>query len=155
MIPDTVLNFLHRRGVEFEIVSHPWTVNSQQTAQAAHVPGDQFAKAVVLEDGNAFVLAVLPASHQLVPSALIRTLARAVQLADEADLSALFRDCRPGAVPPLGDAYGVTTVVDDSLLAQDDVWFEAGDHEHAIHVGSADFARLMRDATHSHISRHE
>ena len=33
-------------------------------------------------------------------------------------------DCEPGAVPPLGAAYGLDVVVDDSLTDHSDVYFE-------------------------------
>ena len=75
-------------------------------------------------------------------------------LAVEQDVAELFRDCDPGAIPPLGAAYGVKTLVDDSLVNQPDVYFEAGDHEDLIHVDHAQFSELMSGAEHGIISYH-
>ncbi len=39
-------------------------------------------------------------------------------------------------------------VLDDSLTAQADVYFEAGDHASLVHVSAGDFANPMSDARH-------
>ncbi|HEX5007340.1 MAG TPA: YbaK/EbsC family protein, partial [Hyphomonadaceae bacterium] len=83
---------------------------------------------------------------------LKRWLGRDVQLADELEFQPLFADCTLGAVPPIGDAFGLETVLDDSLLTDDDVYFEGGDHRTLIHVAASDWRRLMKDAAHSAFS---
>jgi Ala-tRNA(Pro) deacylase len=47
----------------------------------------------------------------------------------------------------LGSAYGVRTVVDDSLSTLPDVYFEAGDHVSLVHVDQDAFSRLLRGAS--------
>ena len=37
-------------------------------------------------------------------------------------------------MPPVGPAYGVLTVVDDSLPRDGDLYFEAGDSEDLVHM---------------------
>lgn len=154
MIPETIGRYLEDRGIRYDVVRHFATANSQETAQAAHVPSDRLAKAVVLEDGEEFLLAVIPASHRLDPIALERVLARPVYLAEERDFAIVFRDCKRGAVPPFGELYGIPTIVDDALLDQPEVYFECGDHERVVHVDHDAFSGLMRSATHARISRH-
>ena len=68
----------------------------------------------------------------------------------ENDLKSRFPDCDFGAVPPVG--YGITTIIDDSLGKQPDVYFEAGDHKSLVHMNWAEFARLARDARHGRFS---
>ena len=154
MIPDTVNNFLHRQRVDFEVVTHRPTATSLETVHAAHIPADRLAKGVVFEDGERYVLAVIPATHRVDPWALGDLLDRDVFIADEDDFAMVFRDCRQGAVPPLGEAYGMSTVVDDSLIDLPDIYFECGDHEHVIHIDGEDFAKLMATAQHGPISHH-
>jgi Ala-tRNA(Pro) deacylase len=43
-------------------------------------------------------------------------------------------------------------VVDDAVLAQSDVYFEAGDHEQLIHMSMRDFKKLLGDAAHGSFS---
>ena len=81
-------------------------------------------------------------------------LERHLELASEAELSQLFRDCEVGALPPVGAAFGIPTVVDDSLMNAPDVWFEAGDHEDLVHMRGIEFLSLFTGARHGRFSRH-
>lgn len=47
-----------------------------------------------------------------------------VDLADEGELGRLFRDCAPGAVPPIGECYGLDVIMDDSIQEQPEVYLE-------------------------------
>ena len=92
---------------------------------------------------------VLPFYRHLETSTLIfSSLTREpLELAKEYELTLLFPDCAVGAVPVLGSAYGLRTIVDESIKSRwDDVFFEAGDHEELIRVSSDQFRRLMTDA---------
>ena len=153
-IAETVKNFLSNNEVEYRLVRHGPTATSQQSAQSAHIPGDRLAKAVVLDDGEALLLAVIPATHRIDPVALSELLDRRVHLVAETDFEVLFRDCRAGAVPPIGQAYGVATVIDESLVAQPEVFFEAGDHETLVRVERSAFQRLMRGVPRGTFSHH-
>ncbi len=153
-IPDTVVNYLHGREIEFEVVSHQPTMTSLETAQSAHIPGDRVAKGVVLDDGEEYVLAVLPATRRVDTDALSDLLDRDVCLVGEDDVAMVFRDCRYGAVPPVGGAYGLLTVVDESIAEQPDVYLECGDHEHLIHVDHRAFEKLIAGSERGTFSHH-
>ncbi len=143
-IAETVAAYLHAQDVGFDVLAHRHTMTSVGSALRTHVPADQLAKAVLLHDNDEFVLAVLPASHRIDGEALSVELGdRPVAMAAEEQISFVFRDCECGALPAVGRAYGVDTIVDLSLLSGRDVYFEAGDHQRLIHVSGADFRRLM------------
>jgi Ala-tRNA(Pro) deacylase len=57
-------------------------------------------------------------------------------------------------VPALGAAYGMETLLDDSLAAQDDVYIEGGDHESLIHLSGESFRTLLGQARHGDFSTH-
>lgn len=141
-------DFLDKNHLDYETVDHPHTGSSLRAASAAHVPSDKVAKSVLLKDGEGYLLAVLSASRHVHLGKLHRVLNRQVGLATEADISDIFQDCDTGAVPPAGLLYDLDTIVDDTLLAQPDIYFEAGDHQRLIHMNRRDFGRLMGDATH-------
>jgi Ala-tRNA(Pro) deacylase len=153
-IPTSVHDFLDREGVQYEVILHTATRDAAHTAQAARVPGDRLAKSVVLEDDSGYVMAIIPASHRLDLQAISRELMRELVLANERELADLFEDCEPGAVPPLGRAYGIDVVVDRNLTDTPDVYFEAGDHLSVIHVSGRDFRRLMANSLERNISHH-
>jgi Ala-tRNA(Pro) deacylase len=149
-----VLSLLKRRHVPYGVVGHPHTSSSAESAAAAHVPGDQVAKAVVLRDDKGYVLAVIPSTHRVTPGALESALSRDLQMATEDELATIFLDCDRGAIPPIGVAYGLPTVVDETLAEQPEVFFEAGDHRRLIRVSHSGFDALTREAVHGTFSKH-
>ena len=153
-IAASVQNHLVREGVSYELIEHTRTLDSTHTAQSAHVPGAQLAKGTVLKDEQGFVIAVVPATRRVDLDAMHRRFGRPLGLATESEVASLFSDCEPGAVPPLGAAYGIDSVLDDSFMEESDVYFEAGDHRGLVHVSGTDFQKLMAGAPHGDISRH-
>ena len=151
-IAKTLKAYLTARGVPYELVSHPRSSTTLEAAHAAHVPGDQVAKAVVLEDADGYVVAVVPSTNRLDFDWVGETLGRGLQLAEEYELPELFRDCSIGAVPGLPEAYGLEVVWDDQLDGQDDIYVEAGDHRNLIHIRGEDFEELMAGLPHDVIS---
>jgi len=153
-IPLTVRNFMDAMNVHFTSTIHAPSATTTQAAEAAHVSGEKLAKGVVLADDDGFVLAVVPSTHVLRVGEFGRELGRDLGLADEDEFSALFPDCELGAVPAVGPAYGIPTVVADSLLDEDEVWFEAGDHVTLVHVDGRDFRRMLAGANHTEATSH-
>jgi len=141
-----VEDYLSRHGALYDLVEHPASRFSSETAELAHVPGDRLVKAVVLEDDDGMVLAVLSSTRTVHLGRLSSETHRKLRLADESELAGVFPDCKPGAIPPLGPAYGVRTILDDSLEALTDLWFEAGDHEHLVHMSARQFMALVGPA---------
>lgn len=83
---------------------------------------------------------------------LSQALGRDLTLAPEYRIATIFTDCELGAIPPLGPAYGVTTLLDDSLVGQSEIYFEAGDHEEVICVDGEQFLVLLNKAMHGQFS---
>jgi Ala-tRNA(Pro) deacylase len=142
-IAATLSNYLMAQDVEYDVLTHPHTATSGESAQAAHVPGSRLAKSVILEDDQGYLMVVLPSSRQVNMQELHRQLNRNLVLATESELGGLFADCEIGALPPIGSAYGVETVVDDAIAEQPDIFFEAGDHEQLVHVSAETFQSLL------------
>jgi Ala-tRNA(Pro) deacylase len=147
-ISSRLKSYLARRRVAFDEVPHEQESHVNRAARTADLDGDQVAKAVVVRAGGEYMLAVIPASRQVSIADLERWLGREVRLADEPEIGLLFADCSLGAIPPIGDAYGLETVLDDSLLDLDDIYFEGGDHRTFVHVDAGDWRRLMKDSAH-------
>ena len=151
-IAKTVKWFLDSHNLSYEVIQHPHTSSSEETADAAYIWGDQLAKSVVLEDERGYVMAVLPASHRVDLKKLRRKMHRKLELTTETELAEIFRDCEIGAVPPLGAAYGVPVVYDDRLRKLGAVYFEGGDHEDLVYMGGPEFMSLLEGAPHGSFS---
>jgi Ala-tRNA(Pro) deacylase len=141
----TVSNYLAEHDVEYDILSHSHTTSSGESAQAAHIPGARLAKSVILEDDQGYLMVILPANRHIDLGELHRRMNRNLGLATEDELGQLFGDCEIGALPALGPAYGIETLVDDQIAEQPEIYFEAGDHEQLIHVSAETFGALLGD----------
>jgi Ala-tRNA(Pro) deacylase len=118
---------------------------AQMLAEAEHVPGRKVIKPVVVQADGEFVMCVLPASYRVDLEELREQLqAGDVRLVEEPRLYELFPDCELGAAPPIGRFYGMTTLMDESLVADDRVTFQAGTHEDAVTMSLTEYRRVAQ-----------
>lgn len=150
----TLEEYLKNNGIEYEVIPHKPTTTTMATAEVAHIPGDQVAKSVVLEDDNGYLMVVLPTTHYVELGNISRQLNRRLGLATEDELANLFYDCELGSIPPVGEPYGVEVLMDESLGSCPDVYFESGDHSNLIHVSGKEFRELLQDVQHGQFSYH-
>ena len=152
-IAPTLQRYVAAESIEYDVIPHEPTLSSTRTAEASGISGNCLAKGIVLRrDGSDYMLAVLPASHHIQLADLRKQLGDNIQFAKEAEVDPLFPDCAHGAVPAVGQCYGLPLVVDDSLEAQPQVYMEAGDHETLIRMSHAQFAHLTTGARHGRFS---
>jgi Ala-tRNA(Pro) deacylase len=142
-IAATVKSYIEGRGVSYEVIAHPASGSSHETAEAAHVDEGHIAKAVILIDREGAVMAVVPGNAWVKLSAVKDELDREMVLAGEGDAAGHFPDCDVGAIPPLGPAYGMETLIDKALVSLAHVYFESGDHRTLIKVDGEDFLELL------------
>ena len=154
-IATTVRNFLEQTSVEYDLVTHPHTGSSHETAEASHVNEDHIAKAVIVKDETGYAMVVVPAINYVEMKLVRKDLDRELELVEEDEFARLFPDCEPGAVPPLGHAYDIETFLDEALTSLANVYFEAGDHEHLVHVNGDGFKTLLSGVRHGHYSQDE
>ena len=140
-----IKQFLEENGVPFECITHQTAYTSQETAAAAHVPGREFAKTVMVKVGGELAMVVLPAHRKLYIERLRKIAGRwDVELATEREFKDLFPDCDVGAMPPFGQLYGMKVFVDSSLPTADHIAFNAGTHDELIQIAYDDFERLVQ-----------
>jgi len=149
----TMKQYLTSHKIDYSELPHEHTATALQSANATHVAGGSVVKAVLLSDGREYLLAVLPANRRLEINRLCDFMGQDYELAGEDEVGDVFNDCEIGAIPPVGDAYGLPVIWDDSLSKPDGVYLEAGDHETLIRVNKDNFLRMMGDATHTTISQ--
>ena len=136
-------DYIAARHLPWVPVPHQPSGSCMEAAQLAHVPPDRVAKAVVLRGKAGYLMAVIPANHHLDVADLGDALEDDLSLVSERSLVNLFEDCQPGAVPPVGAAYGISTLWDANLGNKADVYFEGGDHRTLVQMNGADFESLM------------
>ena len=145
MIPSSIYDYLERQHAQYSVTSHPDAYTAQEEAAAAHVPGQEWAKAVVCIADDQPILAVVPAPFAVDLSRLQYALqAGSIRLARESEFKGLYRDCETGAMPPLGPLYGQRVIVDKRLTEDSEVSFSAGSHHDAIRMAYREFERLAQ-----------
>ncbi len=143
--------YLDESKAEYDVIVHTPTQSALDNARTCDIPAEQVAKAVLLDTADdEHLLAVIPSDRRVELSELRSELGRKPRLASESEIGSVFRDCEIGAVPPVG--YDVSTIVDDVLEKQPDVYFEAGDHKSLVHMEGAEFSRVMKGARHGQFS---
>ena len=143
-IANRVQHYIDTEHRRWNAVVHKESLTSLQAAHFAHVDPRRTAKAVLLWDAAGFVLAVGPADREVDVEEVNETLGgRKLRFAPERELGLVFLDCSPGALPPFGALYGVATVWDPALAANDEVYFEGGDHHTLVRMSGRDFGGLM------------
>lgn len=137
--------FLREHRIPYEVLWHPSADTSLRTAWNAGVPPDHVVKAVVLESNGRIFMVLLPANRMIHMEAVEGYVGASVRIVEPDVLEALFEDCEPGVVPATGPAYGIATLLDDSLANVEDLYFDAGDHEELIHVSGGRFRAALGD----------
>ena len=150
----TLKEYLENHNVNYEVIQHRRTDSTLETCEVAHIPGDRMAKSVLFGDDQSYLMAVIPATHRVQLEHLDELTGRHLLLIEEIELVDAFADCEPGSVPATGKAYGIETLVDEHLLEQPEIFFEAGDHTQLIHVSGQQFRELVGETTVEEISRH-
>jgi Ala-tRNA(Pro) deacylase len=151
-IAPTLQKYLGSENIRYDAIPHQPTMSSTRTAEACHISGDRLAKAVVLRRDGGYLLAVVPASHHIRLSELRTQFGDNLELAKESEIDQLFPDCARGAVPAIGQCYGLSLVVDDSIALQPEIYVEAGDHETLLHMDHVQFSHLTVNARHGRFS---
>ena len=136
-------NFLTERNAPYATLSHIRALTAHETAEAAHIDHQRFAKPVILRVDGQLAMVVMPAAYRVDLLRLSRALGVAtVEMTEESEVRDAFPDCELGAMPPFGHLYGMPVYVDSRLARQPEIVFNAGSHTDAVRMAYAEFERL-------------
>jgi len=150
----TLIKQLARHGIAYNIISHPYSEFSLNTARAAHVADRKMVKSVMFEDENGYVMVLIPADQHVKIRELNQLLGRQMGLTTLETIQQLFCDCDPGAITPAVEAYKIEAVVDYHLDDCSDVYIEAGNHQDILHLNANGFRKLLQNARHANVCTH-
>ena len=143
MRPQSLDNFLRKARIPYTTFRHSPAFTAQRAAAVSHVPGRCWAKTVVFLADDEPILVVVPA-HYTVDVDHLRVLAGAavLRLATSQELLAIYPDCEEGAMPPFGVLYVQRVFVDQSLVGEPAMVFNAGTHTDCLVMHYGDFAEV-------------
>jgi Ala-tRNA(Pro) deacylase len=140
-----LMQFLDEHRVRYETIRHSPTYTSQKTAAAAHVPGKELAKTVMIRVDGQLAMAVLPAPMHVDLKKLGAAIGGAkVALASETEFREQFPDCEVGAMPPFGNLYGLQVYADEHLLEDEAITFNACTHTELLQLPVSEYINLVR-----------
>jgi Ala-tRNA(Pro) deacylase len=129
--------------ISYRLIPHSEVFTAPELAASIHTPGRRVAKVVLVRADGRYVMAVIPSHRQLDLSYFGGVIgASQVSLAKEWEMRELFPDCEVGTMPPFGDLYGLPVYVDESLILEPEIFFQAGSHREVIEMREKDFERL-------------
>ena len=144
-VTQNVQEFLRQSNVGYSVFPHVPAFSAQEEAAVTHIPGRDWAKPVVFFADGEPIQAVVPADLVVdVDQLLALTGAERIRLATEEELSELYPDCEPGAMPPLGPLYNQSVFVDIALAAEPQIVFNGGTHADAVCMRYDDFAAVAK-----------
>ncbi len=152
-IAPTLARYLKAKNARYDVLSGALSLPAERARAFRDIPGDRLARGVLLRDATGYVLAVLPASHRIRLTELKRQFGDDVEFAGRQEIMELFDDCADGALPALGECYGLDLLVEADMSAGAEVYFEAGDQASLVHMSGTEFAGLIRHAERRHFSR--
>ena len=143
MPSQTVRGFLDASDVQYRTIPHPEAFTASETAAAAHVPGSELAKTVIVKLDSEPAMLVLPSTCRLdMERVRTATGSETAQLATEEEFRFLFPDCELGAMPPLGKVYRLPVYVCQGLTQEPEICFNGGSHRQLVRMAYAEFAQI-------------
>ncbi len=139
-----LMEFLDEHQIQYTTITHSPAFTAQEIAQAAHIPGHELAKTVMVKLDGKLVEMVLPATERLDLQSLRSTTgAGRAELAKETEFDRFFPDCEVGAMPPYGNLYGMEVYISPELGKDRLIAFNAGNHSELICMQYKDYERLV------------
>lgn len=141
-----LLAWLAEHGVAYETRAHPPTFTALQTAQGEGIDPVRFAKSLVVEasDGHR-ALVVVDALDRVSLRKVARALhADEARLLEEHELAAFAPGLDLGAIPPIGDLFGVRVYADYAIYEAPEITFPAGSHAWTVTVDRPAWGRAAR-----------
>ncbi|MCG8671944.1 MAG: YbaK/EbsC family protein [Pseudomonadales bacterium] len=151
----TISEYLEKHNVNYRCYNHPPAVTALEIAESSHVPGHSLAKPVIVKADGLYLMAVLPA-HGRIDLELLRHIVGAdtISIATEQEFSRFFPLCEVGGMPALGRMYGMHVYLDQSLLVEDWLAFNAGTHTEILKMDLEEFQRIEHPTVCSFMQRH-
>lgn len=145
--------YLERLGKTYALIPHTPTQTLGEAAAATHIDPQHLARAVLLQDPQGMLLAVLPATYLIDFRAIREHTGRNCRPATPEQVASVFSDCESGSVPPLAEPYGLPAIIDEQLATSGQIHFEAGFHNCLVRMQSDVFQSLHSTSQRAAIAR--
>ena len=137
-----IKRILDESKIKYLLLDHEPTPTSKDSARVRGTSEDQGAKALILRSKGNFLLCVLPGNEKIDLKKLKEILrVNSLSLATKEEVFKVT-NCIPGEVPPFGNIFKIKTYVDNSLLKNKEIAFNAGLMTKSIIMKTEDFLKI-------------
>lgn len=144
-IKNEVKDYLDKNGVSYEVISHPQVFSTIDEARALGVNADETLKNLIVKVKEEEVFAIIPGGHRLDTSKLRHAVnSKHARLITEEEMAKDYSGYEIGAVPPLGELFGVKSYLDKQLIPHETVIFCGGTHSDCVKMKCQDFVNLVK-----------
>lgn len=138
-----VLSFLDEKLIKYQHLEHEETKTSEDSARVRGTKLEQGAKALVAFADDQPILIVLSASQKLATDQFKKQFDFTdLRLASPEEVEKVS-GVPIGAVPPFGNLINLVTYVDQGLLTNEEIAFNAGSRCHSVIIKSSDFLNAI------------
>lgn len=158
------INFLKKSNLRYGMLDHRTVYTAYDKAATLKLKPSDITKTLVLKFEKEMCLAVLPGNKNLdkqkfkavLNSALkkkgLKT-AKNIDFVPEKAMKSKFKGIMLGAVPPLGEIWGMMTLIDKAAVKRPLVIINCGDYEHSLKLKTKDFLKLFPDVITGNFSK--
>ena len=141
----SLLRWLDDKRIDYEVHEHPRSLTALATARAEGVDPRTFGKVIWVRtaEGMDALIVIDAEDHLDLRKAREVLKSSKVTLVEEEEIRALAPDCDAGAMPAVGDLFGVPTYADIAFASEPEFSFNAGSHSHAVRVDRAAWEQAL------------
>lgn len=145
-----ILNLLREHNVWHETFEHEPVRTSEEAAKTrVDYTLAQGAKALIVRvkkntGEKEFMMLVVPGDKRFDQSKVKQLLgAKDIRFATETEVGELTGGVQVGGVPPFGNLFHLKVIVDETLLLNEKIVFNAGDRKFSVAMKSEDYQKLV------------
>jgi nondiscriminating aspartyl-tRNA synthetase len=138
-----LVDFLKEKQIQFKELTHIATSTSEESAKVRGTSLNQGAKALVMFADNEPILIVLSAALKLSNSEFKKQFNfKDLRMATAEEVKEIS-GAEIGGVPPFGNLFNTPVYVDENLLKNEEIAFNAGSKTNSIIMKAVDFKKLV------------
>ncbi len=139
---EEIVALLKENKIEHEVMQHEPVLTSEDAARVRNTPLAEGAKALVMYADGKPIMVVVPADKKANTNSLKKTYnIKDLRMASKEEAETVTRT-KIGAIPPLGNLFGIPLYVDETLGNNEMVVFNAGEHTKSIRMKYRDFVTV-------------
>lgn len=142
IIAASIKQLLDRYQVAYRVFQHRRLTAFEDIADVLAIDGKSVLKAQLLADRHGVVLVVHPQGRKLDFARITQVLNRNFKLLPAIKVNRIFKDCEAVCWPPIGQAYELDVILDQSIKTLDQVYFASGSHTATVQMSAQDFIDL-------------